>query len=97
MSLGVCTIKLRMPENQSLKDKRKVLHSVTSRVRNKYNVAIAEMDDNDVWQVSTLGVACLSNDAQQVNKVLSTVVEFIIQSRLDLEILDYEIEIIPFH
>ena len=96
MSLGLCTIKLRLPENHSLKDKRKVLKSITTRVMNRYNVAIAEMDDQDLWQVATLGIACLSNDAQQVNKVLSKVVDFITQSRFDIEILDYHIEIIPF-
>ncbi len=96
MNLGVCRIKIRLPENQSLKDKRKVLKSVISRVRNSYNVAIAEVDDQDTWQLATLGIACVSNDAQQNNKVLSKVVDFISQSRLDIEILDYEIEIIPF-
>ena len=96
MSLGVCTIKLRLPENHSLKDKRKVLKSITTRVRSRYNVAIAEMDDQDLWQLATLGIACLSNDAQQVDKVLSKVVDFITQSRFDIEILDYHIEIIPF-
>ena len=96
MNLGVCRLRLRLPENQSLKGKRKVLQSVTSRVRGKYNLAIAEVDDQDTWQLATLGIACVSNDAQQCNQVLSKVVEYISQSRLDLEILDYEIEIIPF-
>jgi uncharacterized protein YlxP (DUF503 family) len=59
-------------------------------------VAIADVDDQDTWQIATLGIACVSNDAQQNNKVLSKVVEHISQSRLDLEILDYEIESIPF-
>ena len=96
MSLGLCTVKLRLPENHSLKDKRRVLKSIVTRVRNKYNVAIAEMDDQDLWQLATLGIACLSNDAQQVDEVLSKVVDFITQSRFDIEILDYHIEIIPF-
>ena len=88
MNLGVCRLRLRLPENQSLKGKRKVLQSVTSRVRGKYNLAIAEVDDQDTWQLATLGIACVSNDAQQCNQVLSKVVEYISQSRLDLEILD---------
>jgi len=96
MSLGVCKVKLRLPENQSLKGKRQVLKSIITRVRNNYNVAIAEVDDQDLWQLATLGVACVSNDAQQVNKVLSRVVDFIGQSKFDIEILDYEIEIMPF-
>jgi uncharacterized protein YlxP (DUF503 family) len=96
MNLGVCKLRLRLPENQSLKGKRKVLQSVISRVGSSYNVAIAEVDDQDTWQLATLGIACVGNDAQQNNRVLSKVVEHISQSRLDVEILDYEIEIIPF-
>ncbi len=96
MNLGVCKIKLHLPENHSLKGKRQVLKSITTRVRNNYNVVIAEVDDQDLWQVATLGVACISNNAQQVNQVLSKVVEFISQSKFEVEILDYQIEIIPF-
>lgn len=96
MNLGVCKIKLHLPENHSLKGKRQVLKSITTRVRNNYNVVIAEVDDQDLWQVATLGVACISNNAQQVNQVLSKVVEFISQSKFEIEILDYQIDIIPF-
>jgi hypothetical protein len=96
MNLGVCQVKLRLPENQSLKGKRQVLKSIITRVRNNYNVAIAEVDDQDLWQLATLGIACVSNDARQVNKVLSKVVDFISRSKFEIEILDYEIEIIPF-
>jgi len=96
MNLGVCRLRLRLPENQSLKGKRKVLQSIISRVGSSYNVAIAEVDDQDTWQIATLGIACVSNDAQQNNRVLSKVVDHIAQSRLDLEVLDYEIETIPF-
>jgi uncharacterized protein len=96
MNLGVCSMTLRLPENESLKGKRKVIKSLIARVRNSYNVAIAEVDDQDVWQLTTLGIACVSNDAQQNNRILSKVVEFISQSRLDLEVVDYQIELIPF-
>jgi len=96
MNLGVCSMTLRLPENENLKGKRKVIKSLIARVRNTYNVAIAEVDDQDVWQLTTLGIACVSNDAQQNNRVLSKVVEFIGQSRLDLEVVDYQIELIPF-
>lgn len=96
MNIGVCRLRLRLPENQSLKGKRKVLQSIISRVGCSYNVAIAEVDDQDTWQIATLGIACISNDGQQNNRVLSKVVDHISQSRLDLEVLDYEIETIPF-
>ena len=94
MNVGVCTVSLRLPENSSLKGKRQVLKSITSRVRNKFNVAVAEVDDNDVWQVATIGICCISNNNRHTNEVLSKVVDFIIGSRFDVEILDYGIEII---
>jgi len=58
MNIGVCKVKLRLPENLSLKGKRRVLKSITARVRNKFNVSVAEIDDNDLWQLSTLGICC---------------------------------------
>ena len=94
MNIGVCKVSLRIPENMSLKGKRQVLKSITSRVRNKFNVAVAEVDDNDVWQVATIGICCVSNNNRHTNEVLSRVVDFIIGSRFDIEILDYGIEII---
>ena len=94
MNVGVCTVKLRLPENLSLKGKRQVLKSVTSRVSGKFNVSIAEVDDNDLWQLATLGICCVSNDGRHANEILSNVVNFIISSRPDAEILDYEIEIL---
>jgi len=84
-----------LPENESLKGKRRVLKSIASRVRSKFNVAIAEVDNGDAWQLATLGICCVSNDRQHANEIMSKVVDFIINSRLDAEVLDYEIEIIP--
>jgi uncharacterized protein YlxP (DUF503 family) len=96
MHIGVCQIKLRLPENLSLKGKRRVLKSITTRVRSKFNVAIAEVDDNDRWQLATIGICCVSNDGRQTNEILSRVVSFISEGRFDIEILDHEIEIVPF-
>ncbi len=94
MHVGVCRIRLRLPENLSLKGKRRVLKSITSRVGNKFNVSVAEVDDHDLWQLATLGISCVSNSRPHANEVLSRVVDFIINSRFDVEILDYEIEIL---
>ena len=95
MNIGVCKVELRLPENLSLKGKRWVLKSITMRVRNKFNVSVAEVDNNDLWQLSTLGICYLSNDKRHTNEVLSKVVGFIINGRFDVEILNYEIEILP--
>jgi uncharacterized protein YlxP (DUF503 family) len=94
MNVGVCKVSLRLPENASLKGKRQVLKSITSRVRNKFDVAIAEVDDNDAWRLATVGICCISNNRRHTNQVLSKVVNFMVNSRFEVEILDYEIEII---
>ena len=94
MNVGVCKVSLRLPENLSLKGKRQVLKSITSRVGHKFKVSVAEVDDNDVWQLAPIGICYLSNDRRHTNQVLSKVVDFIVNSRFDVEILDYEIEII---
>lgn len=94
MNVGVCKIKLRLPENSSLKSKRQVVKSITSRIRNKFNVAVAEIDDHEMWQLTTIGICCVSNDRRYTNRVLSKVVDFVVGSRFEVEILDYEIEIL---
>ncbi len=95
MNVGVCRIKLRLPENLSLKGKRRVLKSITTRVRSKFNVSVAEVDDQNLWQLATLGICCVSNNKRYTNEVLSKVVDFIVDGRFEVEILDYEIEILP--
>ena len=94
MNVGVCKVRLRLPENHSLKGKRQVLKSITSRVASKFNVSIAEVGDNDSWQTTTLGICLVSNDNRYTNEVLSKIADFIIGGRFDLEVLDYNIEIL---
>ncbi len=95
MHVGICRIRFRIPENESLKDKRRVLKSITSRVANKFNVSVAEVDDHDLWQVATIGISCVSNDKRHANEILSKVVDYINNARLEIEVLDYNIEILP--
>jgi len=94
MNVGICKVKLRLPENLSLKGKRQVLRSITARVKSKFNVSVAEVDDHDLWQLATLGICYVSNDRRHTNEVLSKIVDFIVDGRFDIEMLDYEIEIL---
>jgi len=95
MHIGICRIRFRLPENGSLKGKRRVLKSITSRVANKFNVSVAEVDDHDLWQVATLGISCVSNNKRHANEVLSKVADYITDAHFEIEILDYNIEILP--
>ena len=94
MNVGICKVRFRLPENLSLKGKRQVLKSITTRVRSKFNVSVAEVDDHDLWQLATLGICCVSNNKRYTNEVLSKVVDFIVGGRFELEVVDYEIEIL---
>jgi len=94
MTIGALLVRLRLPENHSLKGKRKVVKHITAQVSHRFNVSIAETDDHDLWQVATLGITCVSNDKRHANEVLSHVMQFIEANRGDAEILDYEIEIL---
>ncbi len=91
MIVGVCTIELRLPETRSLKGKRQILKSMTTRVKNNFNVAIAEVDYQDKWQRALLGVAVVSTAHDHANGILSKVVNFV-DSMYVAEMLDYHIE-----
>ena len=94
MHIGICTVSLRLHGNDNLKGKRRAIHSIVDRVRSKFNVAIAEVDDHEAWQRITLGLACVSTDKRHANSMLSNVVQYITRVRGEIELLDYEIEII---
>jgi len=70
------------------------LKSLTTRIKSKFNVSVAEVDDQDLWQLVTLGVCCVSNNSRYTNEVLSKVVDFIVDGHFDVELLKYEIEIL---
>jgi uncharacterized protein YlxP (DUF503 family) len=94
MNVGVAMVSLRIPENMDLKGKRQVVKSIIGRVKSRFEVAVAEVDDNDSWRTATIGICCISNNKRHSNEVLSKVVSFIENSRFDVEILDISTEII---
>ncbi len=83
-----------LPQSGSLKAKRQVARSLTQRIRNQFNVAVSEIDDNDLCQRLTLGVCCVSNDSAHAHQMLSRVVSFVEDFRDDLVLLDHQTEII---
>lgn len=93
MVIGVCTIYLNIPANHSLKGKRQVLKSLIARVRNDFNVSIAEVEQQDAWQSAILGVACVSSDPGYAHGLLTKVVQAISSYRLDAEVTDFKIEL----
>ncbi len=95
--IGVCRLELSLPESQSLKDKRQVLRSLQTRLRNTYSVSVAETEGQDKWQMAELLVTYASSDARHAQEVLSKVIEFTEGYHLPLLLLDAETELIhPF-
>lgn len=93
MYVGACQVRLRLPDSHSLKDKRQVVKSVLARVRAHFEVAAAEVADQDVWQIATLGLACVSNDPAHAEDILQHAARYIEESRPDIEITDVQIEV----
>jgi len=92
--IGACTIELHLPGNGSLKGKRSVLKSMISRLRREFNVSIAEVDLQDAWQTAIIGVVCVSNRQDYAHGLLTQVVSWIEHNRPDVQMVDYEIEML---
>lgn len=92
MVVGLLKVCLYIPENASLKGKRKVVKSILGRIQSKFNAAAAEVGDNDLWQRAEIGVAVVGNDRRFVNSSLDKIFDFI-EREVDAEIIDSLIEI----
>ncbi len=91
MIIGVLTLDLDIPASNSLKEKRMVVNRVRDRVRAKFNVAIAEVDENEVWNRAVLGVVTVSNEQVHCNQVLDKVVD-LVETIRDCNLEDYSME-----
>jgi uncharacterized protein YlxP (DUF503 family) len=80
MILGTAELRLHIPEAQSLKDRRRVVKSIVQRVRNRFDVAIADVDEQPQWQVVTLGVVAVANSSNHVETVVQQVINFVEQN-----------------
>ena len=95
MYIGVARFDLFIPASTSLKDKRQVVRSVTAMVRNKFNVAVAEVDFQDLWQRAAIGVSCVSESAGQCRKVLQEVEKVVGRSVIGrAEIVERSVDVV---
>ena len=93
MVIGLCIVEHLIGEAGSLKDKRRILKSMMDRVKAHYNVSIAEIDQHDIWQRSTIAFTCVTNERKHAFRVLNSVVKFFEKQR-ESQVLDYQIEMI---
>jgi len=91
VALGL--VELHLPDVGSLKDKRRVLKGLKEKVRARFEVSVAEVDHQDVWQRATLAVAYVSADARHANTVISKAMDFI-EDNVAGRVLDTSVEIL---
>jgi len=91
--VAVGTVELHLPGVGSLKDKRHVLKGVKEKVRQRFEVSVAEVNHQDTWQRATLAVAYVSGDSRHANEVVSKALDFI-EASVDGDVIDVQIEVL---
>jgi len=91
MTVGVLQLIIFIPESNSLKRKRMVLHSIKAKLRNNFNVAVSQIDDEDKWQKATLAVVGVERTRQCMDSILQGVINYM-KGLHDANLLDYEME-----
>ena len=91
MHVAICQIHLGMYDCQSLKDKRSIIKSLKDRIRQRYNVSIAEVDDVDKIKSSLLGVAIVGNERRLLEQIFGKIINFI-ENDGKAEIIDQLLE-----
>lgn len=93
MVVGVCTIDLHLPGIGSLKGKRQILSSLKERIQGRFNVSIAEVDGNDLWQRAVLGIACVANDGRYATQILDSVLNTV-RANPSVELVRHHVELL---
>jgi uncharacterized protein YlxP (DUF503 family) len=95
MVVGVGVVELMVHTSSSLKAKRQVIKSILGRVRSKFDLSIAEVDDQDKWQRATIAFAVVSNDGSHAHAMLESVADYVESLHL-AEVVDMRIEIVHY-
>jgi len=94
MTVGVALVTFRLYEIHSLKEKRKIVKSLVEKSRNRFNVAVAEVADQDTHQKAAIGIAVIGNDGRVLNSLLDRIIDFMEALGL-ADMVSREIELIP--
>lgn len=92
MFVGIYQVELFIPESNSLKSKRFIVKSLKTRIRNKFNVSVAEVGGNDKWQRTTLGMATVANEKKIIDSVFNQI-KNLITSNVHVELINHFVDI----
>lgn len=94
MYVGAIKLTIHISHSQSLKDKRRVVKSLCGKIKSHFNVAVAEVDPSDKWQIATIGISSINTELKSVSTMRDKVMAFIEQSKMDFAIVDQQHEVI---
>ena len=92
MIVGICQLKISIYEAHSLKEKRRILKSLKEKLKNKFNISIAEVGENEKWQTSIIGISIVSNNKKIIESSFDKILNFV-ETFYELEIIDKYVEI----
>lgn len=92
MLIGSLTVKIYISYVHSLKEKRSIVKSIIAKLKNKFNISIAEVAENDKWQLAVLGMAIVSTNQEIIDKQISEIIAFI-EANYDVEITEIDKDI----
>ena len=91
MHVGLCILEIHLPASHSLKDKRRVLRGLKDRLRSRFNVSVAEIDHQDLWQRATLGIVSISQGREPLESCFRQI-RGIVESELPGDLVSFEVE-----
>ena len=94
MVIGLCVVELTLEGCRSLKEKRSILKSIIARLRQEFNLSVAEVDDQDTWGTAVIGLAAVGNDRAYLHGMMEKSVAWIEDHRPDVPIASYRIEFV---
>lgn len=93
MIIGTCMVTLRISWASSLKEKRMVVKSITDKMKNKFNISVAEVEEQDNHKIAVIGFACVTNQVSHADSIIENVVNFI-ENNTEAEVADVFREIL---
>jgi hypothetical protein len=93
MTIGILNLTLYMPESHSLKAKRQILHSLKANLKNSFNIAVTQIDQEDKWQKAQLALVGVEKNRDKMNSILSRILNFI-ESFHQVQLVDHQIELL---
>ena len=91
MIVSVCKLFLILP-SRSLKDKRRIVRSLTEKAASRFRISVSEVDSNDVPATAVIGMSSVSSESRHANNIIDRAIEFIQAERPDIEMMDVERE-----